>query len=274
MTTKDNNQKPIMEPSVKQDHENKPDSGPESLPFNTYLSELSQTQRQDEDTWVVTYIDILTLLLTLFVVMLYLAKTDTEKFQQFTHSLGIEVGAAPSRPNVIPAINTGLPMMPAPQAEQQSEIETLGKQLMSDIMQQGLDDSMAVMVSKSQVEVRIKDNILFPSGEAELLNQGSDIITKLAGLLSTKGSIINVEGHTDNVPIKNTRFPSNWELSASRASMVVRELIRHGIPAQRLRATAYADTHPIASNLTVSGRSQNRRVSLVIEMEKTAPAGK
>lgn len=243
--------------------------------FNLYMPQGNQSVQQDEDAWIVTYIDVLTLLLTLFVVLLYLAKTDTEKFQQFTHSLGIELNIAPAHPNAIPPIDTGLPTLPAaPQADKKSAMETLGEQLLSNIQQQGLDDSMAVTVSKTQVELRINDNILFPSGEAALLPQGAGLITKLAGLLTTEGSVINVEGHTDNIPIKNDRFPSNWELSAARASLVVRELIRHGIPAQRLRATAYADTHPVASNASAKGRSQNRRVSLVIEMAQVAPVEK
>jgi chemotaxis protein MotB len=245
--------------------------GSSRAPYQGLAQSAGGESRQEDEAWVLTYIDVLTLLLTLFVVLLYLAKNDATKFHQFSDSVGLELGAAPRQPNIIPDIHTGLPSKPAPRRDAKTAVENLGEQLLANIKEQGLDDSMAVMVSKSQVELRINENILFGSGAAELLPVGEDIISKLAGLLATEGSLISVEGHTDNIPIHTARFPSNWELSASRASVVVQELIRHGIPARHLRAVGYADTRPVASNLTAAGRARNRRVSLLIQMEQATP---
>ena len=97
------------------------------------------------------------------------------------------------------------------------------------------------------------------------------MLDKLVPLLARGGHTITVEGHTDNVPISTPQFPSNWELSAARASTVVRHLIARGIPADRLSAVGYADTRPLAANDTEAGRAKNRRVSIIIAVAPPAP---
>lgn len=133
------------------------------------------------------------------------------------------------------------------------------------IAEQGLSDQISITARGRSVVMQIQDKILFASGRDEIENGGLDVIRRLAPLLAHSTGDIRVEGHTDNVPINNDRFASNWELSAGRASTVVHALINAGIPPSRLRATGFADTHPEQPNDTESGRAHNRRVTLIIE---------
>ena len=116
---------------------------------------------------------------------------------------------------------------------------------------------------QGKVTVRLAERILFPSGSATLSSAGKEPLRKIAGALrGVKGRIIRVEGHTDDVPIRNAQFASNWELSAARAIAVVRVLQGEGVDPTLLGAAGYAEYQPIASNATAEGRAQNRRIEI------------
>jgi chemotaxis protein MotB len=154
---------------------------------------------------------------------------------------------------------------PAPSPEEvaaNAKFEAAWRQAIAD---QGLSERVSVSAQGRSVIIQIQDEILFATGSADLGNLGHDVIRKLAPILAKTDGQIRVEGHTDNVPIDNDRFASNWELSAGRATSVVRALIDAGIQAPRLRATGYADTRPVQTNDTDAGRARNRRVSLIVE---------
>ena len=129
-----------------------------------------------------------------------------------------------------------------------------------------MGDDVEVSTIADRVQLRVKDNILFPTAEAGLSQAGRELLTRLADRLDDSDYRITVEGHTDNRPIQTWRYPSNWELSAARAAAVVRELIDAGIRPRRLHAVGLADTQPIAGNDTATGRAENRRVDLVLEL--------
>ena len=139
-----------------------------------------------------------------------------------------------------------------------------------DLGLDGLGDNIDVIVNEESVSFRINNEILFTSGQADLMPSGLEVLTRLAEVLARNDYQIAVEGHTDPVPIQNDRFPSNWELSTGRATSVLRHLQSQGIPASRLRATGYADTRPIAPNDSQAGRAFNRRVELIMEMPRGA----
>ncbi len=117
----------------------------------------------------------------------------------------------------------------------------------------------------------IADSILFAPARTRLTDSGLALLKDLAKTLKTLPWSLSVEGHTDNIPIKTARFPSNWELSTARATMVARELIRHGVRPDRIRAIGYADTQPRDSNDTPEGRNRNRRVTFVLELPENKP---
>jgi chemotaxis protein MotB len=127
---------------------------------------------------------------------------------------------------------------------------------------------VALRRAREGLTVSIVDRVLFPSGQARLTPEGREVIDKVAGVLATTPARrIVIEGHTDNVPIGaelRARFPSNWELSAARATEVVRRLVERGMPPLALEAVGRADTHPVASNATEEGRRHNRRIAIIV----------
>jgi Flagellar motor protein len=128
----------------------------------------------------------------------------------------------------------------------------------------GLEGEFKVSYEVIGIRLILQEKILFPSGSAELKPETYPILDKLYEILKDLPNPVEVEGHTDSIPISTEKFPSNWELSTARASSIVRYFIAKGINPERLKASGYADTKPIASNATPEGRAQNRRVEVVI----------
>jgi chemotaxis protein MotB len=124
---------------------------------------------------------------------------------------------------------------------------------------------LRVRIQRGRMVVELSENILFDSGKADLKKEGQAALTEVAGVLaSIQDRDFQIAGHTDNVPIKSAKFPSNWELSTARGVTVARFLAAAGVPPARLSAAGYADSQPIASNDTPEGRAQNRRIEIVL----------
>lgn len=128
-----------------------------------------------------------------------------------------------------------------------------------------LGDGVDVIVNEQSISLRISNEILFSSGQADLTAPGLAVLDRVAAALARNPYRISVEGHTDPIPIQTPRYPSNWELSTTRATSVLRQLEARGITASRLRATGYADTMPLTTNDTAEGRAINRRVEVILE---------
>ncbi|KPQ18792.1 MULTISPECIES: OmpA/MotB family protein [unclassified Halomonas] len=201
----------------------------------------------EDDGWLTSYLDVLTLLLTLFVLLLSLAPPG-----------GNDEGAAGSVAEVSPGAIEDLPLATL----------AAGIQPRHSGVQPRFDGIRIPGVDVSQgqegVTLRINDRLLFDSGRAQLTGQGRDLIASLVDVLNAFEGQVSVEGHTDNVPIATSRFPSNWELSSARSIAVVRHLESQGLNVDRMRAVGYADTQPIENNATSQGRAANRRVELVL----------
>lgn len=124
---------------------------------------------------------------------------------------------------------------------------------------------LRVRIVRGRMVVELSENILFDSGRADLKPEGQQALTEVAGVLaSIPDRDFQIAGHTDNVPIKSARFPSNWHLSTARALTVTTYLADHGVPSARLSAAGYGDTQPAATNDTPEGRQQNRRIEIVL----------
>jgi chemotaxis protein MotB len=154
-----------------------------------------------------------------------------------------------------------------PESEVQ-ELDEAAQQLADSIesaMSELVDDGLIeVRRDERWIEVEIKSSILFSSGSADLSEQSRPVLRQLADKLRPLDNIVHVEGFTDNVPINNFEFLSNWELSAARAASVVHLFTRLGVEPQRMAAIGYGEFRPLGSNDTVDGRARNRRVVLVI----------
>jgi len=131
------------------------------------------------------------------------------------------------------------------------------------------DNDIAINGNETWVEISLNSNLLFASGSAQPNPEAMPILAQIASILSGYKNPVHVEGFTDNVPIESAVFPSNWELSAARSATVVRLLAESGVDPDRLAAVGYGEYQPMSSNDTAEGRSDNRRVVLVVSKDTT-----
>jgi chemotaxis protein MotB len=125
---------------------------------------------------------------------------------------------------------------------------------------------LKIKIVNNKMVVELASAILFPSGKARLSKEGKEALAQVAGVLAEiTDRSFQVAGHTDNVPIRNNRFKSNWSLSSARAVAVVKHLIKNGVASKNLSGAGYADTQPAGTNETTEGRAQNRRIEIVLQ---------
>jgi chemotaxis protein MotB len=149
--------------------------------------------------------------------------------------------------------------------KQRDKMRNMAKEIiavMAPLIEQG---KVRVLETSRGVSVEINDSVLFPPGQAVLQAPLAKAMKSIADVLVTAEFPVTIEGHTDNVPISNAQFPSNWELSAVRATTVLRLFADAGVAPERLTAIGYADTRPVEANTLVEGRARNRRVTILIE---------
>ncbi|RII83786.1 OmpA family protein [Neopusillimonas maritima] len=219
--------------------------------------------REHSDGWLLTYLDTITLLLVLLLVMLTMAGKKDDN-QQGQGVLPAQTGLLNQQASALPNGMT-LPIPLPPVRENTAQTQDLTQGLNLD----NLGENVEVVMNDKSVSFRINSEILFRSGEAQLSLGGLEVLQRLAHTLKDSPHTVTIEGHTDAIPIRSARFPSNWELSSARAGSVVRYLEANGIASRRLRAVGYADTRPLAQNNTTANRALNRRVELMLEMPAT-----
>ena len=228
------------------------------------------------DRWLVSYADFITLLFAFFVVMYAISSVNEGKYKVFGASL-IEafsnLGKIKQEANM-PISQNDILLKSLVDRRNAKLAEKLRKQ--QEYMQrvaQNLNQVMAPLVTSGQVSVTqtsrgvvldINASALFDQGIAELQSSSVKTLIEVAKILGTGDQSIEIEGHTDDVPIKTPRFPSNWELSSARASSVARLFIEHGVAAERLTVVGSAANHPVAPNNTPEGRARNRRMTVTL----------
>ncbi|MGS5086559.1 OmpA/MotB family protein [Hydrogenophaga sp. A37] len=221
----------------------------------------------EEEGWLITYLDVITLILVLMVVMLAMSgPKDNKKPPEATQAQTTAAPAATATaqaattPTIVPPVP--LPV-PVPQAE--APPPPAPKTLNGFPLDQ-LGNDIEVLMNDDVVRFRISSEILFDSGAAALTGAGHPVLDRLIPLLNADPALrLVVEGHTDGMPINSERFPSNWELSTARAASVARYLIERGVAPQRVQATGFADTRPLAARDNPVDRVHNRRVELTME---------
>lgn len=154
----------------------------------------------------------------------------------------------------------------AAEREAQAEKRLATYRSMLNQLQSMIDaGKLKVRIVRNRMVVELPEAVLFPSGVAKLKKEGQAVLVQLAPVLvGLEGQLFQVGGHTDNVPIRTKRFPSNWELSAARAVNVTKLMVELGMSSERVSAAAYADTQPVATNETKDGRAQNRRIEIAL----------
>ncbi len=244
--------------------------------------------------WVVTFADLMTLLMSFFVLLLAFSELDAAKFKQLSGSMKEAFGVqaeieartipkgtsiiarefSPGKPDPTAAnqirqytIDTNKNSLDA-LAEEVKELEEARKyarrilEALKDEIRKG---SVAVQLQGAKVIIHILERASFASGKADVRPDFVPILHKIAGLIIIKEGRITVSGHTDNIPISNDRFRSNWELSTARAVSVAHELLRAApLDQSRFVVAGHADTRPQTDNATAEGRAKNRRVDISI----------
>ena len=240
------------------------------------------------ERWLLTYADMITLLMVLFIVLFALGQTDIRKFNAFKQSFHTtQIGPAPvlkggtgvlnaeNTVNLAPTIRPQDAAGPQPTqlsatgpAAVTAQLAAAEARIQSSLDAAGLASDVHLNLDSHSLTVTIAtDKVLFAVGSAVLLPHGVAIIDAIAPTLGAIPNDVAVEGHTDNQPIlPGGLYPSNWELSTARATAVLRYLISaHGIAATRLSAAGYADTRPLVPDDTPAHQAENRRVEVVVE---------
>ena len=242
-------------------------------------------ESENTDRWMVSYADFVTLLFAFFVVMYAMSSVNEGKYRVLSDTMTEAFKVPPKSPDPIQIgkekteiektevkIETIRPIriLPKPQYTYEQEMMQIAETVSQSV--QPLIDKGLIKVTQHKlwVEIEMNSKILFSSADSELEEEAFPALKALAGVLKKLPNSIDVEGHTDNLPINNELFPSNWELSAARAASVVHLFTQYGVEPQRLSSIGYAEFRPIASNATSSGRVRNRRVKVVILAAKNA----
>lgn len=244
-------------------------------------------EHENHERWLVSYADFITLLFAFFVVMYALSSVNEGKYKVLSDSIAQSFKNAPTSekviyiqapmpqganepgkliPQIIPMPNPAAPV----EAEKRERRESM-KSVATDILQvmEPLVKGGQVKVTESNrgISIEINASLLFETAKAELNKDSIDVLTAVAKVLATDTHQIQVEGHTDNLPIKSPVYPSNWELSTARASSVIQLFATNGVGGERMVAIGYADFRPVEDNATPEGRARNRRVTVMILAE-------
>jgi len=257
----------------------------------------------NHERWMVSYADFVTLLFAVFVTLFAMSQTDKRKVEEVIASLRESFGYAKSSPmskvNVldstelsqIPAITPPAsrgpmnPQMPfskdsransrARHKGEEKDFKNARASLEAYLLKNGMQDKVTLDITRRGLVVSLKEAGFFDSGSAEIKVSSYSLLAKIAESLSDYSNQIRVEGHTDTVPINTRAFPSNWELSASRATNIVRHLVSYyKFEPECLSAAGYGEYRAVADNGTAEGRAKNRRVDIVVlneDGEKSEP---
>lgn len=233
------------------------------------MSDLDYDNPDEEDDeptapfWMMTFSDMVTLLLTFFVLIVSMSSIEIQKFHEalsyFQGRTGILLNEAVVQSPTTRVINDFRSI------EQSQRYE----ELLEYLREEGLEDKVRTNLTEHGLHVSITDSVMFDTGSAVLLGESRTLLRRIRDVLGSDVESVVVEGHTDDRPIRTAQFPSNWELAAGRASSVVRFLLEHEeeLSPARYQAVGYGEFHPVDTNATQTGRARNRRVEILFSWE-------
>ncbi len=243
---------------------------------------MHEEEHENHERWLVTYADMLTVLMALFIVLFALSVVDKAKFEQFKAGLHGDLGAGASLLDGGPGLQEAGSSMTvdikaavsaleektaqdAAADQEQDQLEAARQKILQALVQRHMEKAVRFTTDERGLVITVvTDDVLFDLGSASLRPKGSAVLDAIAPALKALPNQVTVEGHTDDLPIRG-RFASNWELSTERATSVLRYLLdHHRLPAKRLSAAGYADQRPLAPNTSPAARSANRRVEVIV----------
>jgi len=238
----------------------------------------------NHERWLVSYSDFMTLLFAFFVVMYAISSVNEGKYRVLSDTLMQSFAPDTLTPDPIqvgePIVSTASNPIPlgslsdhSDDIEGNTSLEALSERL-TEQLEGFLDQDAFTLAGDEQwLQVDLEAGVLFRSGSATLSEEGVAVLRNLVETFRDIQNPITVEGYTDNIPVSGGRYESNWELSAARATAVVRSFIESGIAPQRLAAVGYGEYHPVATNATPQGRKRNRRVTIIIARNSAVQRG-
>ncbi|MCG0277333.1 MAG: OmpA family protein [Thermanaeromonas sp.] len=245
---------------------------------------VTEEGHDNKERWLLTYSDLITLLMIFFVVMYAISDTNSKKLAALAHSLTQAlIGSPPSGifqesgSSIVPEMSGVLyvPQENAGSGSEQGEgagshsLERVAQELGKLVAASGLGQQIMISQEERGVVVRMAETVLFPKGSAELTPKARELITQVGKMLAPLPNYLRIEGHTDNLPVHNINFRTNWELAAARALTVLHVLVdESGISPERLSATSYGEFRPLVPNDSEANMARNRRVDIVILKEK------
>ncbi|GBD07613.1 Motility protein B [bacterium HR21] len=238
---------------------------------------IAEEQHASTERYIITYADLITLLLGLFVILYAASQVDLGKYREVAQALVqyFNPGTAPmpleQQGHAVLSGEEGIPQPILPRSAFGSVDEWVqtAERLFRPYHEQGL---LTVERTAEGAIVRVAEALLFESGKAELQPQALPVLDTLAHILQNVPYLISVDGHTDSIPIRTLRYESNWHLSTARALAVAYYLIQHGVPETHIVVRGFGPQRPIASNSTPEGRARNRRVELLLIEQRNGAA--
>lgn len=237
-----------------------------------------EEEHENHERWLLSYADFITLLMIFFIIMYAISNVDKEKYRQVAAGLSaamgggssiniIDSGSGESDPEVvIPEVVIDEDLIRA--EEEEKNLEEVKGTVDKYLEESGLSDSVETIIEERGLVLSFKDSLFFDSAKAEVKSGEVRQLTEIGKILNQaiiSDSLIRVEGHTDNIPIRTERYKSNWDLSVIRASNVAQILINDsGIEPSRISVVGYGEYRPKADNNTEAGRAANRRVDILI----------
>jgi chemotaxis protein MotB len=222
-------------------------------------------EHENAERWLLTYADLITLLLAFFIMMYVFSKKDAQKYDEVaSHLKTIFSGGTglAGKGSVTAASPIDMPSKGASSGEIKRQLES---ELMDSNRNKPGGENISVLSDERGVVIRVLDKAFFDEGKAELKDGAKGALDKIVPIIKSVDNHVRIEGHTDNVPINTHEFKSNWELSVRRATEVVRYFVeKRGLPPDRISATGYAEYRPIVQNNSPKNKSLNRRIEIIV----------
>lgn len=218
----------------------------------------SKYEMEFSNTWLITYSDMITIILCFFIIFFTLSTEEISSLYQIQNALTAEVEQLNTENEKLAAELFGL-------MDIKEDLKTSKEDFISYLREKELMDAVDIIENERGLLIRFKDNVLFDSGKAAISSDGYMILSKVADKLNNIENTIIVEGYTDNIPMNTPEFPSNWELSVARAINVVKYFTeKKGIEEERISVSGFGERNPIDTNDTAEGRANNRRIEITI----------
>jgi chemotaxis protein MotB len=214
-----------------------------------------------------TFADLMSLLLTFFVLLLSFASVEQSKFNVAMTSLRGALGVLNSRQGAAVPISN-MPMFQIGKGRIDQVVEQMVTSIQSELRGMGMLDMMQVSQTHDRLQFTISEPLLFVPGSSDLNPAVDPLMAIIAEILNMVPFEVRIEGHTDNIPISTVRFPSNWELSFSRGKALADRFAHYGVSPSRFQIIGYGEYRPVADNSTSAGRSLNRRVEIMVNLRE------